>query len=96
MTIGRKVYSKEFKLEAIKMVLDQGINSTEVGRQLGVDGSSVRNWIKIYSDKKDESFPGSGKLSPNDQEIKRLKDELKTLKMERYFLKKTAMFFARE
>jgi transposase-like protein len=54
MTIGRKVYSKEFKLEAIKTVLDQGINSTEVGRQLGVDGSSVRNWIKIYSDKKDE------------------------------------------
>jgi transposase len=49
MTIGRKVYSKEFKLEAIKMVLDQGINSTEVNRQLGVDGSSVRNWTKIYS-----------------------------------------------
>lgn len=49
MTIDRKVYSKEFKLEAIKMVLDQGINSTEVNRQLGVDGSSVRNWIKIYS-----------------------------------------------
>jgi transposase len=60
MTIGRKVYSKEFKLEAIKMVLNQGINSTEVGRQLGVDGYSVRNWIKIYSNKRDESFPGSG------------------------------------
>ena len=96
MTIDRKVYSKEFKLEAIKMVLDQGINSTEVGRQLGVDGSSVRNWIKIYSDKKDELFPGGGKLSPKGQEIKCLEVELKTLKMERDFLKKTAMFFARE
>ena len=96
MTIGRKVYSKEFKLEAIKMVLDQGINSTEVGRHLGVDGSSVRNWMKIYSNKKDESFPGNGKLSPKDQEIRRLKAELKTLRMERDFFKKTAVFFAKE
>ena len=67
-----------------------------MGRQLGVDGSSVRNWIKIYSDKKDELFPGDGKLPPKNQEIKRLEVELKTLKMERDFLKKIAMFFARE
>ena len=64
MTSCRKLSSKEFKLDAIKIFLYQGFNSTNVSRQLGVYESSVRNWIRSIVIKNMGSFQGSGKLSP--------------------------------
>jgi transposase len=92
----RKRFDKSFKVEAVKMVVEQGFTREEVGRQLGIHGTTIGNWIKRFQEDGKEAFPGNGRLKPADEELRRLKEENKRLRMERDFLKKTAAFFARE
>ena len=92
----RAKYSKDFKEQAIRMVLDQGLTRAEVGRKLGIHQCLIGSWIKEFNSKGSESFSENGKLPPRDEEIRKLKEEIRQLRMERDFLKKTAIFFARE
>ena len=96
MAETRNRYDREFKLEAVKMVLEQGISKIEVGRRLGVHPTSIGNWIKAFQADEEEAFPGKGKLKPRDEELRRLRREVEVLRMERDFLKKTAAYFAKD
>ena len=78
------------------MVTEQWFNKSEVARKVGVDSTSIGNWVKAYQADGSVAFPGNGRLKPQDEEIRRLKEENRQLKMERDFLKKTAVFFAKE
>lgn len=84
-----KRYDREFKLGAVKLVVEEGKSVSEVVESLGVSEPSLRQWVKKYRLDKGDSFPGSGKLSPQDEEIRRLKEENRILRMERDLLKKT-------
>lgn len=96
MVERRKTYDKDFKLSAVKMVVEEGISAAQVSRDLGINENSLYNWKKKYLDDKENAFPGKGRLKPEDEEIRRLQKELKTVKMERDILKKAIAFFAKD
>ena len=93
----RKQYTKEFKLDAISLVLDQGLTIAEAARSLGIRANMLGRWIKEnQADNNGQAFRGNGKLTPEQEEIRRLKIENKQLKLERQILKEAAVFFAKE
>ena len=93
----RKQYSKEFKLDAISLVLDQGYAIAEAARSLEIRANMLGRWIKEHeADDNGQSFRGNGKLTPEQEEIRRLKTEIKQLKLERQILKEATVFFAKE
>jgi transposase len=93
----RKQYSKEFKLDAISLVLDQGYTIAEAARSLEIRANMLSRWTKEYqTDDDGQSFRGNGKLTPDQEEIRRLKVEIKQLKLEKQILKEATVFFAKE
>lgn len=93
----RKKYSKEFKLAAVSLVLDQGDTRREAARSLDVNEQMLGRWVKEQQEAEDgQASRGNGKLTPEREEIKRLKAENKRLPMERDILKKATAFFAAE
>lgn len=93
---GRKKYSKEFKLDAISLVLEQGYSRLEAARNLNIDAKMLGRWIREYQSDEGHAFRGNGKLTAEQQEIRILREENKRLKMEKEILKKATVFFAKE
>ena len=88
-------YSKEFKEEAIKLVLEDKKSQNKIAKDLGVAGTTLSGWVRKY-----HQTPGHGikaSLSPSDAELelRRLKKELRDLQEEHDILKKAAAFFAK-
>lgn len=98
MNKTRRSFSKEFKLDAIALVEEQGYSVSEAARSLELSESLLRRWIKLHSDSGEQSFPGKGRqnLSPEQQRIRELEEENRKLKMEKEILKKATAFFAKE
>ena len=96
MTQKRKHYSKQFKIDAVKLVTEQGFNVSEAARNLGIHHSSLRHWKKEFESAGNQAFPGKGNLSSEKDELNRLRRENKRLRMERDILKKATAFFAKE
>ena len=94
--IKRKKYSKEFKLDAIALVKEQGYNQAEAARNLGLNPNMLGRWIKESESDDGQAFRGNGKLTPEQLELRQLREENKRLKMERDILKKATVFFANE
>jgi transposase len=95
-TERRNTYSKEFKINAVRMITDEGRIATEVARDLGIHMNMLYRWQKQYNQDKEESFLGQGKLKSKDEYIRKLERDNKRLRDERDILKKAAIFFARE
>jgi transposase len=91
----RHRYDKEFKADAVRMVLEGKRSSAELARELGIDRSVLNRWIRELTESGDGAFPGHGKLSPQDEEIRRLKRELERVTEERDILKKAMGVFSR-
>jgi transposase len=96
MTQKRKHYSKQFKIDAVKLVTEQGYKISEAARNLGIHHSSLRHWKKQLETDGNQSFPGKGHMTSDKEELYRLRKEVKRLRMEREILKKAAAFFANE
>lgn len=96
MSEKRKTYDKEFKLSAVKMIVDAGMSVSRVSRDLGVNENSLHNWKRAYLEDKQNAFPGKGRMKPEEEELRKLKRELHIVKMERDILKKAIAFFAKE
>jgi len=92
----RKKYSKEFKLDAVSLVLEQDYSRVEAARNLGINAPLLGRWVKEHQTDDGQSFRGNGKLTPDQEEIKKLKAQVKRLEMERDVLKKATAFFATE
>lgn len=86
-------YDREFKLGAVKLVLEQGRSCAEAAEALGTTEQSIRNWIAAYEKDQSDAFPGSGKQTPADAELAQLREEVRVLRMEREILKKTIGLF---
>jgi len=91
----RKVYSEEFKRDAIRLVLEEGYSCAEAGRSLDVGASLIGRWKRQFETGQSE-FQGRGKLTPDQQRIKELEAENRRLKMEKDVLKKATAFFVQE
>lgn len=94
MSGKRKTYTPEFKLAAVKMITEQKLSVAEVARRLGVTENLLHSWKKAVLKKGADAFPGSGHLTPVEEELRRLRAEVKRLEMERDILKKATVFFA--
>jgi transposase len=94
--MGRRVFTREFKLEAVKLVRDRGVSVSQVARDLGIGPSVVGRWVRESSKDQVHAFPGRGQMKPEDAEIARLKRELAKTKAERDILKKTIGFFVKD
>lgn len=92
----RKQYTKEFKLDAISLVLEQGYKQAEAARSLGINVNMLGRWIKERQHDEGQAFRGNGKLTPEQEEIRQLKGQVKRLEMEKDILKKATVFFAKE
>jgi len=86
--INRAKYSREFKIDAINLVLEQGYRQTDAGKALSITSKMLSRWIKEHQMDDGHAFRGNGKLTPDQEEIRRLRDENKRLKMEKEILKK--------
>src|SRR4051812_10323186 len=86
--MARKTYTREFKLQAVRMLTDQSLSVAEVARRLGVGENCLRAWKAAREKGAEAAFPGQGCLSPADEELRRLRAEVHRLKAERDLLKK--------
>lgn len=92
----RKQYTKEFKQGAVQLVTDQGYKRAEAARNLGINAGMLGRWIREYEADEAEAFRGNGRRTEEQEELRRLREENRLLKMEREILKKAAAFFAKE
>ena len=90
----RKVYTSEFKLAAVKMITEQKLSVAEVARRLGVTENRLHDGKKALATKGADAFPGSGHLTPQEEEIRKLRADVKRLEAERDIRKKATAFFA--
>ena len=96
MARKRRVYTPEFKAEAVKLVTDKGYSLAEAARSLGIHETLLRSWKLAIEKQGDQAFPGHGKLPPFEEEMRRLHAENQRLRAERDILKKATALFARE
>jgi len=91
----RRKFTKEFKQEAVNLVLKQGKIAAEVARDLDIHESNLGNWVRQA--KIDQGHGPPGALTTEElEELRRLRKENRILRMEREILKKAAAFFAKE
>ena len=92
----RRKFSREFKLEAVRMVRERGVTIAQASRDLDVHANVLRKWVRELAADPGHAFPGHGQMKPEQMEIDRLRRELAKLKAERDILKKAAAYFARD
>jgi len=92
----RRTYTPEFKAEAVKLVTEQGYSVAEAARSLSIHETLLRSWKLALQTQGDQAFPGHGKLTPFEEELRRLRSENQRLRAERDILKKATALFAQE
>ena len=92
----RRTFTRQFKIDAVKLVTEQSYNLSEAGRNLGIDPSILRRWKMQFETEGMDAFPGKGHMTSEKEELARLRKENKRLRMERDILKKATAFFAKE
>ncbi len=92
---GRKKFDKAFKEQAVERILTGETTTSKVAKELGLHYSTVRDWVIAFEKDGSSAFPGSGNLKPEDDEIRRLRRELASVKEENEILKKAAAYFAK-
>jgi transposase len=89
----KRKFTNEFKSEAVKLVLEQGVSLSQASRDLGLGNSTLCSWISKF--KEGLLLPGSAAREEK-EEVKRLRREVETLRQEREILKKATAFFAKQ
>ena len=94
MDSTRKKHSREFKLEAVKQIVEQGRSVSEVADGLGINHNMLTRWKSQLEQEGALAFRGNGQQTEKDAEIQRLRRELSVARQERDILKKAAAYFA--
>ncbi len=94
--MAKRTFTREFKLEAVKLVKDRGVSVSQASRDLDIHVNVLRKWIRDVEADPAQAFPGQGQMRADQAEIAKLKKEVAKLKMERDILKKAAAYFAKE
>ena len=92
----QKIYTREFKVEAVQLVKSSGKPMSQVARELGISDSALYHWSKQLAEQGGQAFPGSGHQTAQEEELRRLKRELDITRQERDILKKVVSIFSRE
>jgi transposase len=94
MTNQRK-YEREFKLNAVKLYRESGKSLVKIAKDLGIPMTTLAQWVSQFKDHGEQSFVGSGSLSPCNEEVYKLRKELADIKQERDILKKAVAIFSK-
>ena len=94
--MGRRVFSSEFKLEAVRLVRERGVKVSQAAKDLGLHENVLRKWVRAQGTHAEQAFPGRGKQRPDDAEVAGLRRELAKTRAERDILKKAIGYFAKE
>jgi transposase len=92
----RRKFSREFKIETVRLIKERGVSVAQAARDLEVHENVLRKWVREFAADPGRAFPGHGQMKPEQLEIERLRREVARLKAERDILKKAAAYFARE
>jgi transposase len=96
MEMQRRKFSREFKLEVVKLLRERGVSVSQAARDLDLHENVLRNWVGEQTADPGSAFPGHGVLKPEQQEIKRLRRELARMKAECDIPKRAAAYFGRD
>jgi len=91
----QKTYTKEFKIEAVRLLESSQKSQAHIARELGVADSTLSQWRKDLADHGHDAFPGSGHQTPLEEENRHVKREGEVLRQEREILKKAISIFSR-
>src|SRR3954464_5201067 len=83
----RRKFSREFKVEAVKLVRERGVSAAQAARDLDVHENVLRKWVKEFAAAPAGAFPGHGQVKPEQLELDRLRRDVTKLKAERDILK---------
>jgi transposase len=90
-------YTPEFRAEAVKLVLAQGLSLEEAAKRIAIPKGTLANWVSAAKRSIDPAAaPGSRSVSELEAEVARLRKELAVERMEKEVLKKATAYFARE
>lgn len=89
-----KKFSEEFKVEAVRAVIESSRTIADVAKEYGIGAETLRNWVNKH--RREHAGEEAELSEPERQELARLRKEIRELKMEQEFLKKAAAFFAKE
>ena len=90
----KRTYTREFKLEAVRFYQNNQESMSEVERELGITRYLLSKWVQQFQQEENQAFPGKGKLTERDEELRSLLREIEILKQEREILKKTVVIFS--
>jgi transposase len=96
MVRRRKTYTREFKLEAVRLAHESDKSVLQIAKELGIHSTMLGRWIKEFDQDPEQSFPGKGHLKDSDEEVRRLRRELDRVTQERDILKKAVAIFSKE
>ena len=97
MSTKRRQFSREFKIEAVRQVRTSGRPATAIAKELGIGRDLLYHWMRqVNLASLEEAFPGHGRVTPDDEELRALRRENARLREEREILKKAAAFFVKE
>ena len=88
----RRKYTEDFKRDAVALVTEQGYKVAEAARSLGINDNQLRRWKHEFA----EEASGSQLNADEREELKRLRKEVRNLRMEKEVLKKASAYFAKE
>ena len=88
MAKTRRTFTPEFKAQAVKLVTEKGLSFVEAAHDLGIGESTLRSWKEASGAHGEQAFPGKGSPPAHEEELRRLRAEVKRLTMERDVLKK--------
>lgn len=91
----QKVFTKEFKMEAVQLAQTSGKSQAQIARDLGIADSTLHHWCKEFAKAGAQAFPGSGNPPASEEELRRLRREVEILRQERDILKKALAIFSR-
>ena len=96
MVSRRKSFTREFKIETVKLVTDSDLTVTEVAEDFGIHPNTLYRWVRQFGENPEEAFPGKGKQTSEAEQLRLLKRDNQRLRMERDILKKAMAIFSQE
>lgn len=91
----KRVFTAEFKREALNLVETSGKSLAQVARDLGISDNTLHGWKQQTHEHGQDAFPGSGHQTPQEEEMRRLRRENEILRQERDILKKALAIFSK-
>lgn len=91
----RRVFDKEFKINTVRLILNKTKKISELSRELGINAATLHLWKNQYLNDSETSFPGKGHQTPEEEELRKLRQENRILQEERDILKKALGIFSK-